>query len=447
MSAPVYPFEVRHRDVWTIALPATFAFVTEPLAGLVDLTLVGRLGDAALLGGLVLGVLVFDFLFSITFFVRLGTAGLVAQAVGARDEDKALTHLVRALLFGTALGLLAILLAPLINWVSLALIAPQPDVLPAFEDYFGVRIWSGPMVLINFALLGWFYGRAEATTGLLLQVVVHVGNMVLSALFVFGLGCGVAGVALGTVIAQTIAAILGLWLVAQRYGGVAAIYQRVPNHVLLDLAGIRRMLSLSRDLMIRSIALMSAFAFFTAQTARMGTLELSANAIVLNFLMITAFLLDGQAQAAEQISGKAIGANYKPAFLRAMKLAHFWGYVISGLLFVFWLVAGPWMIELMTTADDVRQQARIYVPVAALTALTGVMPFVMDGITIGATLNTILRNGMVVALIVFLTLAMILQPLFGIMGLWAALHLWFVTRGLVFLFAVWRKIPKLFPAG
>ncbi|MCB9993065.1 MAG: MATE family efflux transporter [Hyphomicrobiaceae bacterium] len=447
MSAPVYPFEVTHRDVWSIALPATFAFVTEPLAGLVDLTLVGRLGDASLLGGLVIGVLVFDFLFSITFFIRLGTAGLVAQAVGARDDNRALTHVVRALVFGTGLGLLTIVLAPLINWLSLTLIAPEPDVIPAFEAYFGIRIWSAPMVLVNFALLGWFYGRAEATTGLLLQVVVHAGNMALSTLFVFGLGWGVGGAALGTVIAQAIAAGLGLWLVVSRFGGFAAIYERVPNHVLLDLAGIRRMLSLSRDLMIRSIALMSAFAVFTAQTARMGTLELTSNAIVLNFLMITSYLLDGQAQAAEQISGKAIGANYRPAFVRAMKLTHFWGYAISAVLFLFWLTAGPWLIDLMTTADEVRQHARIYVPVAALTALTGVMPFVMDGITVGATLNTMMRNGMVIALVVFLLLAAILQPLFGIFGLWAALHLWFITRGLVFFIGVRRKIPQLFPAS
>lgn len=444
MSKTAHPFEVKHRDVWAIALPATFAFVTEPLAGLVDLTVIGRLGDAGLLGGLVLGTLVFSILFSMTVFIRLGTAGLVAQAVGAREEKGALTHLARALIIGVVLGALGIVASGLIERISLWLLAPEVDAQPALSTYLQVRLWSAPLVLINFALLGWFYGRAEATTGLVLQIIVHVGNMIFSIAFVYGFGWGVGGVAAGTVLAQGLAAVCGCFIVLRQLGGAQAILAQIPKRALLEISELRRLFSLSRDIMIRSAALMTSFAYFTAQTARMGTLELSANAIVLNFLMVTAFLQDGQAQAAKQLCGKAVGARYQPAFDQAIVLTLFWGFVVSGALFIGWMVGGPFMIDVMTTEPDVRETARNYIFIASLTTLTGVVPFVMDGVMIGATMNNLMRNGMLVALAVFFVACWVLQPVFGLMGLWAALHLFFVTRGAIFYIGVQQRKPALF---
>lgn len=443
--AQSHPFAVRHRDVWSIALPATVAFITEPLAGLVDLTVVGRLGDANLLGGLVLGALGFDYIISFFFFLRLGTGGLVAQSVGARDPQGGLIHLGRAVLIGLGVGLLFILLTVPLQALTGWVLGPPAPTRPAFDTYLALRLWSSPFVLINFALLGWFYGRAEATTGMALQIVVHVGNMILSVTFVYGLGLGVAGAALGTLVAEGLAAGLGLMLVARQFGGVRAILAALPFAALTELAALRRLFGLSRDIMIRSAALNSAFVFFTAQTGREGAVALAANAVVLNFQMVTAFFLDGQAQAAEQLCGKAVGANYRPAFERALKLAMGWGFVISLGLFVFWLLIGPTLIDVMTTAEDVRAVARNYLFIAAFTALTGVMPFVMDGVMIGATMNVIMRNGMIAALLLFLAAALILQPLFGLTGLWLALHVFFIARGLIYWAAVKWKMPNLFP--
>jgi len=444
MARPSYPFTVRHRDVWTIALPATFAFITEPLAGLVDLTVIGRLGDAYLLGGLVLGTLAFNFIFSMVFFLRLGTAGLVAQSIGAREADEGLIHFGRATLIALVIGLaLLVLTVPLI-WLSVLLLGPGPDVIAAFETYMQVRMWSAPLVLINFALLGWFYGRAEATTGMVLQFLVSGGNIVFSILFVYGLGWGVAGVAFGTVLGELMAATTGLYLVARHFGGIRPIIIALPRERLLELNGLKRLFALSRDLMIRSAALMGAFAFFTAQTARESAVVLAANAIILNFQMVTAFFLDGQAQAAEQLCGRAVGANYRPAFDRAVKLSMGWGFLIGTVLFGVLVSAGPLLINLMTTAPDVRQVAYDNLFIASFMALTGVMPFVMDGVMQGATLNTIIRNGMVAAFMIFLVAALILQPLYGMTGLWLSMHIFFLARGLIFWFAVKWKMPALF---
>jgi Na+-driven multidrug efflux pump len=235
-------------------------------------------------------------------------------------------------------------------------------------------------------------------------------------------------------------------LVVRHFGGPARIRALASWPRLLDTTALKRVFGLSRDLMIRSAALMSAFGWFTAQTSRLGEVPLAANELLMHFTMVTAFFLDGQAQAAEQLCGKAVGANYRPAFGQAMRLSLAWGMAIGFGLFVFWLVAGGVLIDFMTTSEPVRMEARMHLTIAALTAFTGVLPFVMDGIMTGATLNTIIRNGMLVSLAIYLAAAAALQPAMGVTGLWLAIHVFFVARGVIFLVAVQRKMPSLFPA-
>jgi MATE family multidrug resistance protein len=443
-TRPQHPFDVRHKDVWSIALPASIAFITEPMVGLVDITVVGRLGDAGLLGGLVLGALVFDILFSLAYFLRIGTAGLVAQSVGARDPRHGLLHVSRALILGVGIGLLMILLAAPILWASEAILAPEAGVRQALADYFHVRIWSAPFSLINYALLGWFYGRAAARTGMMLQMLLHGINIVCSILFVYVLGWGVAGAAAGTVLGQIVAALLGLAIMTRTYGGPRALLVRIVPGELGDAAAVRRMFGLSRDLMIRSMALMGAYAWFAAQGSRMGEVALAANALLLNLLMVVGFFLDGIAQAGEQLTGKAVGANWRPAFERAYSLSLLWGLIISASLGLVFYFAGPAIIGFMSTNDAVRQYALDYLPLAALCSLTFMPAVVHDGILVGTTQNVLMRNGMMASLPVFLGAALILQPLWGNWGLWAALHLWFLTRGLIYWWALGRRKASLF---
>lgn len=438
-----YPFDVRHADVWKIALPASVAFITEPLAGLVDITVIGRLGDAGLLGGLVLGALVFDFIFSMAYFLRIGTGGLVAQAVGARDPRDGLLHAARAIGLGVGIGILMIVLAAPILWLADWLLAPDAGVAGALATYFHVRIWSAPFSLVNYALLGWFYGRAAATTGMLLQMIIHGVNILASIGFVYGLGWGVAGVALGTVLGQVAAAVVGLTLLARHFGGLRAVLAAIVPAELLDAAALRRMFGLSRDLMIRSIALMGAYAYFAAQGSRMGEVALSANAILLNLLMVVGFFMDGIAQAAEQLTGKAFGANWRPAFDKAYGLSFQWGLVLAVSLGLAWYFGGSHVIGFMTTNAEVRAHALDYLWLAALCALTFMPAFVYDGILIGITLNATMRNGMVASLAVFLAVAFILQPL-GNLGLWLALHAWFLARGGFYWWALERRRESLF---
>ena len=445
-ARPQYPFEVRHADVWKIALPASIAFITEPMVGLVDITVIGRLGDAGLLGGLVLGALVFDVLFSLAFFLRIGTAGLVAQGVGARDPRDGLLHVTRAIALAVIFGIAMIALGAPILWLSNLALAPEAGVAGALSTYVQCRIWSAPFVLINYCLLGWFYGRAAATTGMLLQLVLHGINIVASIAFVYGLGWGVAGAALGTVLGQVIAAILGLTLLVRHYGGLGAILRAILPGELLDATALKRMFGLSRDLTIRSLALMAAYAWFAAQGSRMGEVTLSANALLLNLLMVVGYFLDGIAQAAEQLTGKAVGANWRPAFNRAYGLSLQWGLGLALGLGLLWYFGGPSLIGFMTTNEAVRLEAMNYLWIAALCALTFMPAFVYDGILIGTTLNGVMRDGMLASLVVFLAAALLLEPIWGNTGLWAAMHVWFAARGAIYWWALERKKAGLFTA-
>lgn len=435
---------MRSRDVWAIALPASVAFITEPLAGLVDITVIGRQGDAALLGGVVLAALVFDFIFSLAYFLRIGTAGLTAQAIGARDPRDGLLHVLRAIGIGVVAGLLMIVLqVPLLKIANWAM-APGPGVADALRQYFEVRIWSAPFSLVNYALLGWFYGRARAKTGMGLQMVIHGLDIPLSILFVAAFGWGPAGAALATVIGQVIACLIGLVLLVRHYGGPARLVGLVVPDELLHGHALRRMFGLSRDLMIRSIALMTAYGYFAAQGSRLGEVPLSANAILLNFLMISGFFLDGIAQAAEQLCGKAVGANWRPAFDRAYSLAFRWGTVIAVALALAWFAGGWLLIDVMTTSEPVREYARSFLWIAALSSLTGMPAFVFDGVLVGITLNVTMRNGMVTALLVFLAAAAVLQASLGNTGLWIAIHAFFLGRAGYYWLALERKRRGLF---
>jgi len=282
---------------------------------------------------------------------------------------------------------------------------------------------------------------------MLLQLVIHGVNIVASIGLVYGLGWGVPGVALGTVLGQAVSAGLGLAILVRHFGGMAKIAGLIAPAALFDTAALRRMFGLSRDLMIRSIALMCAYGWFAAQGSRMGEVALGANAILLNFLMISGFFLDGIAQAAEQLCGKAVGANWKPAFDRAYALSFRWGVVIAAGLALFWLAGGWLLIDLMTTNEPVRAHARAFLLLAALAPLTCMPPFLFDGILTGATMNDVMRNGMLVALAVFLAAALILQPAFGNTGLWLSLHIFFLARAAIYWRALHHRRAALFSAG
>lgn len=421
----VRPFTVTHRLVLTLALPMTLAYLTTPVLGFVDTAVVGRLGDAALIGGLAVGAILIDVVFTTFNFLRSGTTGLTAQAYGREDEVEKQAILFRALMIAGGSGLLMAALMQVILAIGLYLMTLTPDVAAATTDYFTIRMLGAPIALANYAILGWLIGLGRTGLGLLVQIVLNGTNIVLSIVLGLVLDFGLEGVAAATVIGESVALILG---------GVIA-WNLLDHSVrpsrarLLDTVALWRFANLNADIMIRSFVLLYAFAYFIDQSSGLGESTLAANSVLMNFFMLAGFFLDGLATAAEQIVGRSVGANHRESFWRGVRLTLFWnGMMALALSLLLWFF-GRQLVDVLTTLEPVRLLAYDYVAFAALTAITGVLAFQMDGIFIGATWSREMSVMMVLSLGVYLLAWHFLEPR-GNTGLWLSLHIFLIARGI-----------------
>ena len=423
MTGAPQRIDATHAAVVRLALPMTLAHLSTPLLGFADAAVIGRLGQPALLGAVAAAAVVFDFVFWALGFLRLGTAGMTAQAVGAGDRDGERATLVRALLLAFGLAVLVVALQKPIAAVAFAALDAGPAVTAAARRYYDIRIWSAPFVLVNYVVLGAVIGRGRTDIGLALQVAINLGNIALNVALVVGFGFGVRGSAIGTLVAEAAGAAAGLGVLVRLHGRF-----KVDRARLADRAALRRMFGVNRDIMIRSASLIFAFAFFTAQGARGGDVMLAANAVLMNLFLVSAYFLDGFATAAEQMCGQSIGAGDEAGFRRAVVLTSLWCVAFSSLVTALAFAGGGAFIDLVTTSPAVREAARAFLPFAALTPVFGAMAFEFDGVFIGATWTRDMRNLMVLALGIYLALFAALRP-FGNAGLWAALLGFLVARG------------------
>ncbi|MBO6890853.1 MAG: MATE family efflux transporter [Roseibium sp.] len=427
-------FSVTHRSVLAIAVPMTLGYLSTPLLGVVDMAVIGRIGDAALLGGIALGGIIFDLVFTTFNFLRSGTTGLTAQAVGGRNDEEIKATLLRAFVIAALGGLFVIAIHAPVRDAGLWFLGGSDEVQSATQRYFDVRIWSSPFLLANYAILGWFIGLGRAGTGLALQLFLNGLNIILSVWFVVYLGWSVEGVAFATVLSEIAAFALGVALVLTT--GKRGTWP--DARVVFDKRLLLRMMALNRDIMIRSFALLYAYAFFMARSADQGDAMLAANAVLEKFILVSGYFLDGLATAAEQLAGRAVGARYRPAFDRTLKLTAIWSFALAGLLSFLFLAFGPHMIAFMTTAPEVRELGATYLIWVIVAPVVAVLAFQMDGVFIGATWSETMRNMMLLSLAAFIAAYYILFPFLGNHGLWLALEIFLGLRG-ISLWLVCRK--------
>ena len=415
-----------HRRVLAIAIPIVLSNATVPILGAVDTGVVGQLGEAAPIGAVGIGAIILTALYWVFGFLRMGTTGLTAQAIGADDGPEVAALFSRALLIGLVAGA-GLILLQLPLFAGAFLVSPaSTEVESLARDYMAIRIWSSPAAIALYGLTGWLIAQERTAAVLVIQLWMNGLNIGLDLVFVLGFGFGVEGVAWATFLAEWTGLGLGLWLCRDAFA-TPAWKDRAR---IFDAARLRHMALVNGDILIRSVLLQAIFVSFLFWGADFGDVPLAANQVLLQFLYITAYAMDGFAFAAEALVGNAMGAKAVARLRRAALLTSLWGLGISAFLSVIFLLAGPWLIDVMTTAPEVRQAARDYLPWMVAAPLVGTAAWMLDGIFIGATRTADMRNMMILSAVGYFAAVIPLMAAFGNHGLWLGLLLSFALRGL-----------------
>lgn len=413
------------RKAWPIIL----ANAAVPLLGLVDTAVIGNVGSVADLGAIALGALIFSFVYWSFGFLRMGTTGFTAQAVGAGNEEEVRAVLGRSLLLGSVLGLLLILLQWPISAIAFSLLDGGEEMESLALQYFSIRIWGAPATLSNFALMGLLIGLGNSRQLLFIQVLMNGLNILLDVFFAGFLGWGVTGIALGTVIAE--------WSALLMAGGM--IYRELarrntqggsfwPLSRILDSAAIRKTLVANADIMVRTLLMIFSFSFFINQSAIYSGIVLAANHILMQLISFSAFFLDGYAFVVEALVGEAIGAKNREHFDLAVKRSTVLAGVSALILALLIWVFGDFAVALLTDLDTVRVATGNMLYLAAIYVFFSFAAFQLDGVFIGASRTASMRNAAFISVGVYLIAWWFLASCYGVTGLWWAMIIYVAAR-------------------
>ncbi|WP_315900377.1 MATE family efflux transporter [Maritimibacter alkaliphilus] len=423
------PEALTHRRVLRIAVPIVLSNVTVPILGAVDTGVVGQIAEAQPIAAVGLGAVILSAIYWIFGFLRMGTTGMTARAAGQGDRGEVAALLTRSLMFGLGAGAVIVALQWPIFAGALGLAPASAEVEEMSRAYMGIRIWSAPAAIGLYGLTGWLIAQERTMAVLAVQLLMNTVNIALDLWFVLGLGWGVEGVATATFIAEWSGLALALYLCRAAFRDPAwRDWGRVFDRVALIRMGV-----VNADILVRSLLLKATFLSFMFLAADFGDVQLAANQVLLQFLEITAFALDGFAFAAEAFVGQAMGRGDRAGLRRGALLTSGWSIAICVLLALFFALAGGWLIDVITKAPEVQQAARTYLPWMVAVPVLGVGAWMLDGIFIGATRSRDMRNMMAVSFVVYVVAAVTLVPPFGNHGLWAAFLISFVARGVTLL--------------
>ena len=430
------PHLIAHKRVWSIAFPMLLVGISTPLLGMVDTAVVGHLSEPYYLGAIAIGAMIFNFLFWGMGFLRMGTTGLTARAVGECNPAEITVILLRGLFLAFALGVLLILLSSLLSSLAFSFVESSGDVLFHAQRYFDIRIWAAPATLGSYVLLGWFLGQGKPRFNLMLVIAVNVLNIILDIVFVIWLDMNSAGVAWATLIAEYTGLIVGLVIVRRSFN---FSFRNIPVAELFDLAAIQRYLSVNVNVFIRTILLLLGFGIFTLQGAKYGEIILAANVILMNLQTLMAYVLDSLAHAAEVLVGKYYHGNNTAKLKDVLIVSGQWSFMVAIIFMAAYVILGEYLIAMLTDITNVKIAALEFLPWLILSPLVSVWSYWFDGVFIGANLMKQMRNTMLVSLTIFLIVWQLLLP-YGNHGLWAALMIFMLARGISMAFVAFQKL-------
>ncbi|HEY5775720.1 MAG TPA: MATE family efflux transporter [Xanthomonadales bacterium] len=418
-----------HRTIIAIAFPAILANSSAPLVGLVDTWAIGHLADPAYLAAIGLGSVIFNFIFWAFGFLRMGTTGIIAQANGRNDVGQLVSGIWRSATLALGFGAVLLLLQDLILLASLKAFAPPESVSQLTSEYFKIRIWAAPASLLVYAVSGVLFGLAKTGLVLVQQLVLNLTNAILNVIFVVVLGLGVAGVAWGTLIAQWLAALAGMWILVRIFG-MHTLLAGLRNNTTWLMSGFKRLIAINGFIFARTILLMTALSLVMRVAGAMGEAEMAASHVVMQYMLLMSLGLDGFAHATEALAGSAWGEGKARLFHHWVKLTSVWALAASlAYAVAFWL-AGTGLTAMLTDIPVVRQGVESLMPLVIALPVVAVACYQFDGVYIAATAGAAMMVTMAIAFTIYVLVLNPLSTAWGLGGLWTAVLIFMAARGL-----------------
>ena len=432
-----------NKKILRLAGPSILANITVPLVGMADLAIAGRLGDAAAIGGVAIGTMLFDLLYWNLGFLRVGTGGKAAQSYGKRDFRESVNILVQSL--GTAL--LSALFLLIIQYFyilgAFAILETTPQVEAMAKEYFFIRIWAAPATLSLFAFKGWFIGMQNTLSPMVTDIVVNVFNIVLSVLFAFPMKMGIAGIALGTVAAQYIGLMSAVLLLTRYY---KKLFKYINLKASLKIREMKDFFILNGNLFLRSASLLLVYTGFTALSATYGDKLLAVSTIMMKLMLLYSYMVDGFAYAGEALTGRYVGARDMTSLKRAVKLLFAWTFIIAAISTLAYLFAGEPIFRLLTNNAEVLEASGPFMPWLLVVPVISCVAFMWDGIYIGATASSAIRNTMIVSAAGFFITYYATKGVIGIQALYLAYSAHLIIRSIMMTFMARKEVyGKLVP--
>jgi len=415
-----------NREILRISIPSIVTNITVPLLGMVDLAIVGHIGDAGYIAAIALATMVFNLIYWNFGFLRAGTTGLTAQAYGAEDKEEYLNVLVR----GIAIALSAAVLLLFLQWpialLCKRLIHSSPTTLDLMLTYFYIRIWAAPATISLYVLKGWFLGMQNAASPMWIATILNLVNIVFSLLFVYVFDAGIAGVAWGSVVAQYSGLLLAVIIWIRRYGH---LWHDIHWRTALELRKMVRFFKVNADIFLRSLCLIAVFTFIPYISADMGEEILAANTLLMQLFTLTSYVMDGFAYAGESLVGKYVGARNSKLLHKVVRFLVWWGVALAVFFTLLFVFGGEALLRVLAKDEEVIGTAMRFMFWTYLLPFTGFAAFIYDGIYIGATASAAMRNVMFVATTVFFALYYTLVARWGNHALWFAFIFFLIFRG------------------
>ena len=415
-------------EILRIAIPSIVSNITVPLLGLVDVAIVGHMGESSYIGAIAVGSMIFNVICWIFGFLRMGSSGLTSQAFGSHDTKTIASVLVRAVSAGAIIGLFFVVLQPLVRYAAMSAMSPSYDILPYACRYFDICIWTVTSMLCLFGLNGWFIGMQNTRIPMFVALFQNIVNIAGSIVFVYVFGMKVEGVALGTLVAHYCGLVVSIYILRRQYGNILKI---CSFSAVKDRVGMRKFFVINRDIFVRNIFLVAVNFSFTAIGARQGAVVLAANTLMYQFFTLYSYVMDGFAYAGEAVGGKYYGAGDKDRFMQSAKCLFMWGCILCILYTLLYYIGGMKLLSILSDNHEVITASSDYIIWVYLIPIAGMGAFIWDGLYIGITDSRGMLVSSLVAASVFFIVCLLLVETFHNHALWLALILYLATRGTV----------------